>query len=215
MLNAATLIGLALWTQQFGGSFGPGIPGVPAPVATPASPGLPAPPTAPVAMPPTPNQGDLPRGLASPPPYGAAGSSEITGALALAIDGRWGAALGYRRFLAAGLAPGLAVAYDSFDTSNDSNDALEEIWLLASLRIVPLRIPRFALALTPQAGRVFVWGYSDGWTWGGSAAAVFALTPHFNLEAGVEFFFFGPAAFSSSISSSAIYRPMVGVSVLL
>jgi hypothetical protein len=60
-----------------------------------------------------------------------------------------------------------------------------------------------------------VWGYADGWAYGGSATAIFGFAAHFGLEAGIEVFFFEPSAFARSVSDTSIYRPTVGIVVFL
>ena len=130
---------MALLAQQFG----EGSDHLPRRLGRSLAPAIPAPLT-PAASPPTPQHGELPRGVKPRPAYGDAGTSDITGALAPSTNGGWGTSLGYRRFFSDGVAPGLGGSYFSYGT-------LDEIWLRASLRVAPLRTRRFALAITPEA----------------------------------------------------------------
>jgi hypothetical protein len=201
VLSAAAVMGVAL-LAQFGG-----LPG--------SQPGIPvAPPTVPQPLPPPPFSGrpgvpfDLPHGQPAPW-YGSGGTSDITASLTFVPgpDG-WGASLGYERFIVNGIAPGLAVAYTS-------RASLDQLWLRASVRLVPLRLGRFGLAVTPEAAWVAVWGYPDGIAYGGSATAIFVATPNFGFEAGAEYFRFTPRTFADSVPGSDSFRPVIAVKVFI
>jgi hypothetical protein len=194
VLSVATVVGLGLLAQTLGS--GPLAPAVPPP-----------PPGTPVLPPP----GDLPRHPGPPAGYAADGTSNLAAAIApnWADGGPWGTSVGYRRFVADGVGPGVAASYYSFG-------ALEQVWLGASLRLVPLRAGRVGVAVTPEAARVFVWGYSDGWALGGNAALILTFTRRFSAEAGAEVFFFPPASFGHAFTPHGrLVRPLLALDVAL
>lgn len=143
-----------------------------------------------------------------PPQYGDAGTSEASLLLGFSSGGGFGLGAGYRYFVVDGVAPGAEASYFHVD-------GREQGWLLRSLRLVPVRLSSFALALTGRAGRVLLSDHSDGWAAGGQASLVLASAGgHVGFEVGVDILRLFPASFCADLSTCTLVRPILGLRVI-
>jgi len=149
--------------------------------------------------------------LPPPPPepeplrYGDRGTSDLSVALGYGADGLIVGA-GYRRFFWAGVGPGL----DGTAQLGGQKQGL----LLASLRLVPLRLRSVALALTPKGGRVLLADHGDGWAAGGDASVIVMIAPGAGLELGYEVLRLLPASFCADLSSCILQGPVFGLRLM-
>jgi hypothetical protein len=188
----------------------------PAPVA----PAIDAAPIEPAAAPPTvapspttstaaPEPPEEPAPPPLPPPpeptlYGDRGMSELSLALGYSSDGGFLAGGGYRRFVVAGVAPGLEA---SVQTGGPTTIGL----VLGSLRVVPFRTRQVAFALTGRAGRVLLSDHDDGWGAGGGASAIISLAANVGLELGYDVLWLLPSSFCADLSACTIQGPVIGI----
>ena len=90
-------------------------------------------------------------------------------------------------------------------------DSLGYALALASLRLVPFRTPRFAIALTGRAGRMLVFDHDDGWAAGGEASVVFGIGGGAAIEVGYQLLRLLPASFCADMSSCYLQGLVLGV----
>jgi hypothetical protein len=88
---------------------------------------------------------------------------------------RYAGGAGFGYFLVTGVAPGLDVSI------NGGSGLLTTSALTGTLRLVPLRLPGFALFLIGRAGRLFIASHADVWGAGGGAGAVIAAGGNLGL----------------------------------
>jgi hypothetical protein len=187
-----------------------------APAAPPAAEGAPppeaTPPPAPEVPPSTVEQ--PPPELAPPPPlpapapaprvYGYAGMSEASLGLGYSSVSGFVAGGGLRRFVVAGVAPGLE---GRFQTGKGTTSGL----LLAGIRLAPVRLAQIALVVTPKAGRVFISSHDDGWAAGGDAGVIWFAAPNVGLEIGYEVLWLLPRSFCGDLTSCTLQTPVLGL----
>jgi hypothetical protein len=176
---------------------------VPPPAETQGPEPPPAPPPSPYPPPPLPPPRQARR-------YGDRGTAEVALGLGYSSLAGFLAAGGFRYFVLDGLAPGFEATYVHGGTSIASYGLA-----LASLRVVPVRTPSFALALTARAGRVFLADHGDGWGAGGGAGVLIALGSGAGLEIGYEFLRLLPASFCADLSTCVLQGPVLGLRLSL
>jgi hypothetical protein len=179
--------------------------------ATPAAPAeAPADVAPPIVPPPTEPE---PSEMAAPPPlappaepqaYGYRGMSEVSLALGYSSASGFLAGGGFRRFLLAGLAPGVEA---SVQTGAGTTIGL----VLGTLRVVPIRLRQFAFVLTGRAGRVLLSDHDDGWGAGGGAGVIVSLAANVGLELGYDVLWLLPASFCADLSSCTLAGPELGL----
>jgi hypothetical protein len=187
-------------------------PAEPPPAPAPAAPADAPPPERPIYFPPArpqPSDPSLPPPL--PPPvrarrYADAGTSELSLALGYSSVSGFLAGGGFRRYVAAGVGPGV-------EASVQTGQGLTTGLVLASLRLVPLRGSGMALVVTGRAGRVLLSQHDDGWGAGGSAGLIFFLSPNVGLEAGYGVLWLLPRSFCADLTSCRIQSPELGLRV--
>jgi hypothetical protein len=200
----------------------PAAPAGPAPPVeqTPAPPALPAPPVEqapapPVEQAPAPpvEQAPAPVPLSAPVPlpapdepprYGDAGSSELSLALGYSSASGLLAGGGFRRFVLAGVAPGVEASVQSGAGSTLG-------LVLGTVRLVPVRTGQLALVVTGRAGRVLLSSHDDGWGAGGGAGVIVSLAAHVGLELGYDVLWLLPSTFCADLSSCVVQGPVVGL----
>jgi hypothetical protein len=147
---------------------------------------------------------------APPPPpfeprlYGYAGMSEISLALGYSSVSGFVAGGAYRRFVLPGLAPGLEA---TVQTGKGTTFA----FLLADLRLLPVRTRTFALVVTGRAGRVLVSHHDDGWGAGGGAGVIVFFGSNIGLELGYDVLWLMPGSFCADLSTCVIQGPALGL----
>ncbi len=186
----------------------------PNPLAVPPSPEAPPPrPAAPPTPPDLPPTSSLaPPPLAPPPPphrrqYGDTGSTELSLALGYTQQTGFFGGGGFRRFVIDGVGPGIEASISK--ASGQPTTSL----VLASLKVVPFRGEVAALILTGRAGRVFMSDHDDGWGVGGTAGAIFFLSPGIGLEIGYAILWFLPSHFCADLVSCRVEGPELGLRV--
>ena len=206
---AAGLVALAVIAQADAA-----VPNAEAPTPSTDAPAPSAPATAsPSAAPPDPALAPLPPppALSSEPPpplrrYGDQGSIELGAGLAYSSEAGFAAAGSARYFVVDGVAPGVEATFVAGGPSTSRYGLL-----LGAIRVVPLRLRAFALALTFRAGRAFLGDHPDGWGIGGSASGMFMLSPTVGLELGYEALRLYPTSFCADLESCTIRGPIIGV----
>jgi hypothetical protein len=191
-------------------------PAAPAPDAPPAPPveqapappseQAPAPPVEQALAPPA-EQAPAPIPLPAPdepPRYGDAGSSELSLALGYSSASGLLAGGGFRRFVLAGVAPGVEASVQS---GTGSTLGL----ILGTVRLVPVRTRQLALVVTGRAGRVLLSSHDDGWGAGGGLAVIVSLAEHVGLELGYDVLWLLPSTFCQVLSSCVVQGPVVGL----
>jgi len=138
--------------------------------------------------------------------YGDRGMPEIAVGLGYSSTAGFLAAGGFRYFLVDGVAPGIEATYVHGGTNNNTYGLV-----LASLRVVPLRTPGVALALTGRTGRVLLAQHPDGWGAGGEAAVIIRLGAGAALELGYEFLRLLPGSFCADLSTCVLQGPVIGL----
>jgi hypothetical protein len=185
------------------------------PNAEPPAPDTPAPaspaePPAEPALAPLPPPSPPPALTVEPPPplrrYGDQGSIELGAGLTYSSEAGFAAAGSARYFVVDGVAPGVEGTFVA-----GRPVASRYGLLLGALRVVPLRLRSFALALTFRAGRAFLGNHPDGWGVGGSASGLFMVSPTVGLELGYEALRLYPASFCADLDSCTIRGPIIGV----
>jgi hypothetical protein len=139
------------------------------------------------------------------PRYGDRGTSDLSLGLGYGADGLIVGA-GYRRFFWPGIAPGIE--------GNAQLGGQKVGLVLGSLRVVPLRMPSVALALTPKGGRVLLSNHGDGWALGGDAGVLVAIAQGAAVELGYEVLRLLPASFCADLSSCVVHRPVLGLRLM-
>jgi hypothetical protein len=179
-----------------------------APASTRAA--APAPPSAALPEPPLPPPAPPPALASEQPPrlrrYGDQGSIELGAGLAYSSEAGFAAAGSARYFVIDGVAPGVEATFVAGGPS-----ASRYGLLLGALRVVPLRLPAFALALTFRGGRAFLGDHPDGWGIGGAASGMFMLSPTVGVELGYEALRLYPTSFCADLDSCTIRGPIIGV----
>lgn len=178
------------------------------PEPAPTEPQSTPPPSAPAPAEPVPSEPPEEPPPLPPPPepriYGDQGMSELSLALGYSSASGFLAGGGYRRFLIAGLAPGVEA---SVQTGAGTTIGL----LLGTLRVVPLRTRQFAFVLTGRAGRVLLSDHDDGWGAGGGAGVIVSLGANVGLELGYDVLWLLPSSFCTEFSSCTIQGPVIGL----
>ena len=180
----------------------------PAPIAPPlASPSGPPPEP---ALAPLPPPSPLPALSLEPPPplrrYGDQGSIELGAGLTYSSEAGFAAAGSARYFVVDGVAPGVEGTFVAGRPVSSRYGLL-----LGALRVVPLRLRSFALAVTFRAGRAFLGNHADGWGVGGSASGLFMVSPTVGLELGYEALRLYPTSFCADLDTCTIRGPIIGV----
>jgi hypothetical protein len=176
-----------------------------APTDAPAE--APAPQAAPPTSEPEPPEMAAPPTLAppaEPQAYGYRGMSEVSLALGYSSASGFLAGGGFRRFLLAGLAPGVEA---SVQTGAGTTIGL----VLGTLRLVPIRLRQFAFVITGRAGRVLLSDHDDGWGAGGGAGVIVSLAANVGLELGYDVLWLLPASFCADLSSCTLAGPELGL----
>jgi hypothetical protein len=139
------------------------------------------------------------------PRYGDQGTPEI--ALGLGYSAATGilGAGGLRYFVYDGIAPGAEVTYVHGGTGVASYGLV-----LGSLRVVPVRMRSFALALTGRAGRVLLSQHPDGWGAGGGVAVLISVGGGAAIELGYDVLRL-LGGFCADLSSCYIQGPVFGI----
>jgi hypothetical protein len=88
---------------------------------------------------------------------------------------RYAGGAGFGYFVVTGLAPGLDASI------NGGSGVLTTATFTGTLRLVPLRLPGFALFLIGRAGRLFIASHADVWGAGGGVGAVIAAGGNLGL----------------------------------
>jgi hypothetical protein len=146
-----------------------------------------------------------------PPPlhrYGDPGSTELALALGYTKQTGFFGGGGFRRFVISGVAPGIEASVQRSDGQPTTG------FLLASLKLVPVRGEMAALILTGRAGRAFIFDHDDGWAAGGSLGVIFFLSPGVGLEVGYSILWLLPEHFCSDLVSCRIEGPELGLRVV-
>jgi hypothetical protein len=141
-----------------------------------------------------------------PPRYGDRGTSDLSLGVGYA-QGEFLAAAGYRRYVLAGVGPGVEARVETGGGTTLG-------FLLASARVVPVRTGSFALALTARGGRVLVSGHDDGWGVGGDVGLIIGAGSGVAFEVGYEALRLEPASFCADFSSCWIQGPVLGLRIL-
>jgi hypothetical protein len=136
--------------------------------------------------------------------YGYAGMSEISLALGYSSVSGFLAGGAYRRFVLPGLAPGLEA---TVQTGKGTTFA----FLLADLRVLPVRTRTFALVVTGRAGRVLVSHHDDGWGAGGGAGVIVFFGSNLGLEISYDVLWLLPGSFCADFSTCVIQGPALGL----
>jgi hypothetical protein len=137
--------------------------------------------------------------------YGDAGSPEIAAALGYSSTAGFLGGAGFRYFVVDGVAPGVEGEYVS-----GGNNSLAYGLALASLRLVPVRMPGFALVVTGRAGRIFFADHDDAWGAGGGAGLVFAVGGGAALELAYDYLRILPASRCADLVTCALQGPVLG-----
>jgi len=137
--------------------------------------------------------------------YGDRGTPEIAVGFGYSSAAGFLAAGGFRYFVLDGLAPGIEATYVHGAAGNPAYGLV-----LASLRVVPLRTPVVALALTGRTGRVLLAQHADGWGAGGEAAVIIGVGAGVALELGYEFLRLLPGSFCADLSTCVLQGPVIG-----
>jgi hypothetical protein len=120
------------------------------------------------------------------------------------------AAGGFRYFVVDGVAPGVEATYVSGGKLGSAYGLA-----LASLRLVPLRTPSFALVLTGRGGRVFLGDHDDAWGVGGGAGVMLMLGPSAGLEIGYEWLRLLPTSVCNDLTTCVLQGPVLGLRLVL
>lgn len=152
---------------------------------------------------------------APPPPpeprrYGDRGTPELALGLGYSSLSGFLAAGGFRYFVVDGVAPGVEATYVSGGKIGSAYGLA-----LASLRVVPLRTPSFALVLTGRGGRVFLGDHADAWGVGGGAGVMLMLGSGAGLEIGYEVLRLLPTSVCNDLSTCVLQGPVVGLRLVL
>ena len=149
-----------------------------------------------------------------PPPeprrYGDRGTPELALGLGYSSLSGFLAAGGLRYFVVDGVAPGVEATYVSGGKIGSAYGLA-----LASLRVVPLRTPSFALVLTGRGGRVFLGDHADAWGVGGGAGVMLMLGSGAGLEIGYEVLRLLPTTVCNDLSTCVLQGPVVGLRLVL
>jgi hypothetical protein len=152
--------------------------------------------------------------VAAPRRYGDRGTPEIAFGLGYSSQTGFLAAGGFRYFVLDGVAPGVEGTYVNGATDATAGTFVPSYGLaLTTLRLVPVRTPSVALALTGRAGRVFLADHADGWGAGAGAALLLAVGGGAALELGYELLWLLPASFCADLWTCTIQGPVIGVRV--
>jgi hypothetical protein len=147
-----------------------------------------------------------------PPPivrrYADQGTSEVALGLGYSSYAGFLAAGGFRYFVLDGLAPGVEATWVS-----GGNYVSSYGLALASLRVVPLRLPSVAFVLTGRGGRVFLSNHDDGWGAGGGGGVIIPVGHLAGIELGYEFLRLLPASFCADLSTCWLHGPVIGVRI--
>jgi len=144
------------------------------------------------------------------PLYGDKGMPELAIGAGYASDAGFLAAAGFRYFVVDGVAPGVEGTYVSGGPGYPAYGLA-----LASLRLVPLRTPHVALALTGRGGRVFLANHRDGWGAGGEVSVILMMSAGVGLEVGYEILQLLPKSFCADLRECLLQEPVIGLRVIL
>jgi hypothetical protein len=130
--------------------------------------------------------------------------SELSLALGYSSVSGFLAGGGFRRFVMAGVAPGIEATVQS---GSGTTIGL----ILGSLRLVPLRSRTVALVLTGRGGRVLLSRHDDGWGAGGGVGVIVFVAPHAGLEIAYDVLWLLPRTFCADLSACTIQGPVLGL----
>ena len=160
---------------------------------------------------------DAPPSWPPPPPpppeprrYGDRGTPELALGLGYSSLSGFLAAGGFRYFVVDGVAPGVEATYVSGGQLGSAYGLA-----LASLRVVPLRTPSFALVLTGRGGRVFLGDHDDAWGVGAGAGVMLMLGSGAGLEIGYEWLRLLPTSVCNDLTTCVLQGPVLGVRLVL
>jgi hypothetical protein len=146
-----------------------------------------------------------------PPPlhrYGDPGSTELSLALGYTKQTGFFGGGGFRRFVISGVAPGVEASVQRSDGQPTTG------FVLASLKLVPVRGEMAALIITGRAGRAFIFDHDDGWAAGGSLGVIVFLSPGVGLEIGYSILWLLPDHFCADLVSCRVEGPELGLRVV-
>ncbi len=139
------------------------------------------------------------------PRYGDRGQVEVAVMLA-AGSGGLGVGAGGRYFVLSGVAPGVEA-----DVYRYSGRTFGDVF--GTLRLVPLRLQSFALAVTGKAGRFFISNHDSGFGLGGGISALF-MTGNVGFEIGFEILRLLPEKFCMDLQDCTVTRPVLGIRIV-
>jgi hypothetical protein len=147
-----------------------------------------------------------------PPPlvrrYADQGTSEVALGLGYSSYSGFLAAGGFHYFVVDGVGPGVEGTWVAGGSGTSSYGLA-----LASVRLVPLRAPRFAVVFTARGGRVFLGDHADGWGAGGGAGVIIPLGGLVGVELGYEALRLLPSSFCADLNTCWLQGPVIGLRV--